>query len=223
MRSPDNESRPRLLTRRNVIVLTGLGGIGLLAVCSRPENQVVQDPSKDINRASSPIQSPAKKQLAEEPPEGNWSRFRSINYPYQMDHPQDWSAQSTEGLGKKIDIFKGKFVNNFQTNVTVVAEPAGSWVNEDDYRDNLINQLTIRSQDGKLIFQPGWWKVKIGSGREIYVVGGIKPPLIQQTGIIIAARNIWQITLSSADVKLNEISKDVQTFEKMLSTFNFRS
>lgn len=201
------------ITRRGAITsIAGAAGVATLGFLAfpRPAEQAGQ----------SPIPAFISK---EKPPEKGWERFRSTQFPYQIDYPEDWTVQSVQGLEKK-DVFKGRTVNGFQTNVTIFTEPVGSWVNEEAYRDNLISRLTVKNPEGKIVFLPGSWKVKIGTGREVYVVGDLisrSPTLARETAFIINDRKLWQITNLSADVQKD--SKDYQIFEKMLSTFKFLS
>lgn len=130
------------LTRREFLKA---GFATILAACA-PETQgspQVQ-PTQDQRPATSVIPT-----AAEKAPDKGWSRFRSLNYPYQIDYPQDWSAQSTQLMGKKIDIFKGEVIDNFQVNVNILAEPVQSWVKVEDYVQNYLSQVEQIAVNGK--------------------------------------------------------------------------
>lgn len=124
------------LNRRRFLVLSTLGSLGL--ACQRqaespPSNQTIgQQPS-----------------TPERPLEAGWMRFRSLNYPYQMDYPEDWTAQSTQLLGKKVDVFRGEVIDGFQVNVNVLSEPVNSWVTVDDYVQNYLSQVEQIAVSGK--------------------------------------------------------------------------
>lgn len=164
------------------------------------------------------ITSSCGRMLESGPAEG-WTRFRSVNYPYQIDYPSGWTTATLQFGPKKVDVFKGEVVQGFQTNVNIFAESVNSWVTLDDYADHVYSEITaqfpgaLTGKDAK--------KEKIADldfkflDAQVPLPGGSSYSF--GTRVFLIDGKGWQITqsLHSSIVSASQLEK----FREMVSTF----
>lgn len=227
-----------------------LGIIGAItfSACARPA--AAPAPSERPREQKTPSEkTPQSTPIPDRAPEG-WTRFRSINYPYQLDYPQNWTAQSGQLLGKKVDVFKGEVIDDFQVNVNVLSEPINSWVTVEDYVQNYLAQVEQVAVYGKRSVGilnnefKGVDESQLDYGNKIYynltktdvaknktyiVLAFLKHPfgldqkVTTLTAIFVANGKGWQITFSSSTKTGNERAplRSLEKFQKMLASFKF--
>lgn len=99
-------------------------------------------PTAKLIETKKPTQAGVEKQ-----PEQGWTRFRSLNYPYEIDVPPGWTIGNMQLGGNILDVFQGETVGDFQTNVSILSEPVKSWVRVEDYAKNYLDTVRKISPD----------------------------------------------------------------------------
>lgn len=107
-----------------------------------PSNKtVVAGPKDPILPISGKVNEKSVSNPIEKPAEKGWTRFRSFNYPYEIDVPYGWTKDNIELGGKLVDVFRGETVDDFQTNVSISSEPVNSWVRPEDYTNDILAKV----------------------------------------------------------------------------------
>ena len=100
------------------------------------------------NPAPKPTETSKPTPTIEKQVEQGWKMVNSLNYPYRIAIPVEWTRDSTNFNGKKVDVFKGEVIDGFQTNINVFFEPAKKWATLNDYVDNYFEEVKKLNPEG---------------------------------------------------------------------------
>lgn len=209
------------------------------ALASKPKDPPTPIPIQPTQRPPTPVPTAAPlpaptvvRQVTaaptEQPRGQEFTRYRSVNYPYQIDYPSSWSVQSTNVGGRKVDIYLGK-TNQvsmggtrtpFQNNINIFTEPITGQPRLEDYKTLVASQTkqALNPYSFSEQFLP-----KALDGNDVWVIQADK--LVGHTIRVMSAITIkkgqgWQITFTEA-LGTNLASEDSNLFSKVMGSFKF--
>lgn len=71
--------------------------------------------------------------------ESDWQQFHSLNFPVQIDYPDEWLARSDRVSGKRQDILEDPGALGALASIS--CEPIADWVRPEDYAHNVLDGL----------------------------------------------------------------------------------
>ena len=189
-------------------------------------------PSPEIPVAATNPQSP----VSETPksPEEGWDRFVSLNFPYQIDYPQEWTTKkSWDGWDLFLSDKRSREYSSLHiSGVRIKAENIPDWITLETYtqqRKDSVGKIT-KNVHGKgsvagvaaesLIYTYTWdtRPTEIRTFNEI-LQGGYGSVVVSDT-LILKDRKIWNIQFV-ADASDPNMEADYQKYLKMLDNLKF--
>lgn len=157
-----------------------------------------------------PAPTTEKKTPVESKTEAGWTRIKSLDLPYQIDYPSNWTWVQTKNS------FYGNLPKNAWPVFSVDSEAVSNWITLDDYKDAILQHhqdvrytaTPNQSMDG----QKAW---RLDSTSPAYYD---IPPTRNVTYITIKDGNAWVI---SFEAYTSEFNQKLPIFEKMLESFKF--
>lgn len=148
-----------------------------------------------------------------------WQHYSSTKYPYEMDYPSSWIAQSGA-----IETFLGPDVSGFRTNLNIIVEPVSSTL--EDYSQKIIDQTTQVIMRTRRVGQfVSGYDTRIAN-QKATVIRANMPPIFAGgpdyniiSGIFVANGRGWQITLSSHP---SVSQAEEQKFNRIIASFKLK-
>lgn len=165
----------------------------------------------------------------ERPMEQGWKTFRSINYPYEIQIPQNLqiSTLAVSVFNKKaVDLFTGEKINNTPVQIAISMESTQKWVRPEDYAQNALGQVKQFNQNALLFTmesgeEPLYAGIKLK--QKTFFIQYELPQITYLKAIFITNNQAWMFDMAmlmpqnSSEVVYRQ--KMNQNFLRMLTSF----
>ena len=158
------------------------------------------------------------------PINGDLISFSSQTYPYTISYPQAWTVSGSQILmGRVIDIFRGKVVSQFQTNVNIlVQDQAGNQrtYSLDEWAQMGVSNTSAMGFRGATSPMPEISRLNVAN-HDARMITSFYPTDSHYAYEVVFSDNnqMWDLTLS---VHASEHEQTLDIFRNMLMSFKLR-
>ena len=168
-----------------------------------------------IAKAIKPTETPKPTPTIERQAESGWTRFKSFELPYQIDHPSNWQQAGNQFYGETTKTNRPLF--------QVASKPVASWITLDDLKNQFVQStkdtikllganVQITEMPNQSLNGQKAWRL------DAIVRSSVATPNRSVTYVTIKDGKAWTITYAADD---SEFNQKLPTFGHMLASFKF--